>query len=375
MANWLKTRIAERFGSLRQTKQPHHSLRRSLIVLSLLVFIALFKNFIANDPAKSPIPPLIPYSAQTQDAQNRLFVSPFDAQNTPSVYQRHWFGTDEIGRDVAAGVIAGTRSALFIGVGGMLLALAIGLPLGLIAGFYGDNRLRMLLLTLILRGCLFVILIFYAYVFLNLKNPAYWLFAKLFLIVVVSEIVFRFLEKNILSKVPYLNRQTTVPLDLMIMRLVEIMDGVPFLLWILGALTITQTLSLGSLILLIGLTQWLEFTKLIRGEVLRIRPLAFMEAAELTGASVSRLLFRHALPNVWTPALINFAFGISSAVLLEASLSFIGLGLPPEEVTWGTLLNTARGHLQAWWLIVFPGLAVFLTVYTFNKLGETLNEV
>ena len=171
-----------------------------------------------------------------------------------------------------------------------------------------------------------------------------------------------------------LNKKITVPLDLIVMRLVEIMQGIPLIMWILAALTIIGNLNLSSLILLIGATSWTGFVRLVRGEMVRIRQLEYMEAAEVLGASPTRILMRHALPNVLTPVLIAFSFGISNGILLEAFLSFMGLGLAAEEVTWGTMLMSARTDLGSWWLAVFPGLAIFLTVYAFNRLGEILTE-
>lgn len=359
-----------RFSTRRQQGSP----KRAFFVLTVILFVAIFGNWLANDPKKNFFPPLIPYSAKALDAANSPFFSPFSQQNIASTYYRHWLGTDEIGRDVAAGLIAGTRTALLIGVGGMLIALFIGLPIGLAVGFYGDNRLKMNILGLILRGGIFILLLFYFFVFFNLKEAAPWVLTKLLLLLIVSEWVIKVLEKYIFNKLPILNKKIIVPIDLIVMRVVEVMQSVPFILWILGALTIVGNLNITSLILLIGVTSWTGFVRLVRGEMIRIRELEYMEAAEVIGASPMRIILRHALPNVLTPVLIAFSFGIANGVLLEAFLSFIGLGLAAEEVTWGTLLMSARTDFSYWWLAIFPGLAIFLTVYTFNRLGEILTE-
>ena len=362
--------LFERFGMRRQ----RHTSKRTLFALQAILFIAVFGNWLANDPQKNIIPPLVPYAAQKLDVANSPFFSPFAQQNTPSVYYRHWLGTDELGRDVAAGLIAGTRTALFIGVGGVLLALLIGLPIGLVAGYYGDNRLEMNILALILRGGFFVLLLFYFFVFLNLKESSVWILMKLLVFYISFELIIKVLEKYIFNKFRLLRKKITVPLDLIVMRIVDVIQSIPFILWILGTLTIVHHLSLVSLILLMGATSWVGFTRLVRGEMIRIRQLEFMEAAEAIGASPRRIILRHALPNVLTPVLIAFSFGIANGILLEAFLSFIGLGLAAEEVTWGTMLMAARTDFGNWWLAIFPGIAIFITVYTFNRLGEVLTE-
>ena len=362
--------ISVRFNVSRQRLSP----KPTFWVLIAILFVAICGSWLANDPKKSSIPPLIPYAPTALDAANSPFLSPFSHQNTASTYYRHWLGTDVLGRDVAAGLIKGTRTALLIGVVGVLLALIIGLPIGLAAGYYGDNRLEMNFWGFILRGAVLVFLLFYCFVFLNLKESSIWVLTKLLSFFILSELIINFLQKYIFDKFKILNKKITVPLDLIVMRIVEVMQSIPFILWILGALTIVGNLSLTSLIILIGATSWVGFVRLVRGEMIRIRQLEFMEAAEVMGASPTRIILRHALPNVLTPVLIAFSFGIANGVLLEAFLSFIGLGLPPEEVTWGTLLIAAREDFSNWWLAIFPGFAIFITVYTFNRLGEMLTE-
>jgi peptide/nickel transport system permease protein len=373
VSQWFRP-ILQLFGIRRQKQVP----RRTLFVLGALIFVALFGNWLANDPQKTFFPPLIPYPAKGQDMKNSSNLSPFASQETYTPNggwrYRHWLGTDVGGHDVAAGIIAGTRTALFIGVGGVLLALLIGLPIGLAAGFYGDNRFETHIFALILRGVLWSGLLFYFYVFLNLKESGISVLTKLLAIFIFFELIINVLQKYFFDKIKILNKKITLPLDLIVMRVVEVMQSIPFILWILGALTIVKTLSVTSLVLFMGMTSWVSFTRLVRGEMLRIRELEFMEAAEAIGASPLRIIVRHALPNVLTPVLIAFSFGIANGILLEAFLSFIGLGLPVEEVTWGTMLMAARADFSYWWMAVFPGMAVFLTVYTFNRVGEVLTE-
>jgi peptide/nickel transport system permease protein len=98
----------------------------------------------------------------------------------------------------------------------------------------------------------------------------------------------------------------------------------------------------------------------------------FMLAAKSLGLPNWRIFFRHALPNILTPLLVAAIFGVAQCILLEAGISFIGIGLPAEQVTWGTMLNQARSNFSAWWLALFPGLMIFLTVISLNKISEVL---
>jgi len=117
-----------------------------------------------------------------------------------------------------------------------------------------------------------------------------------------------------------------------------------------------------------------QHTRFIRGELLRVRALEYVQAARSMGFSEWRIMMNHAIPNALTPVLITIAFGIATAILAEATISFLGIGVPPEEVTWGSLLAIARNNFNAWWFAVFPGLAIFITVTMFNLIGEGLTD-
>jgi peptide/nickel transport system permease protein len=112
----------------------------------------------------------------------------------------------------------------------------------------------------------------------------------------------------------------------------------------------------------------------MRGEMLKVRQLDFIQAARALGYADLRIIFVHALPNAFAPVLVSIAFGIASAILVESGLSFLGIGVPPETVTWGSLLASARSATGAWWLAIFPGLAIFLVVTLFNILGEGIRD-
>ena len=100
----------------------------------------------------------------------------------------------------------------------------------------------------------------------------------------------------------------------------------------------------------------------------------YIQAGQSLGFSEARIIFKHALPNGVAPALVAIAFGVAAAILIESSLSFLGVGVPPDVVTWGSLISSGRQNYAAWWLVIFPGLAIFVTVAVYNLLGEGLRD-
>ena len=125
--------------------------------------------------------------------------------------------------------------------------------------------------------------------------------------------------------------------------------------------------------IILGFVSWTVLPN-SHDELLRIRTLEYIEAAQAFGYSQFRIIFKHALPNALAPVLIAVAFGIASAIIIEAYLSFIGVGIPDDQVTWGSLLNMARDNISAWWIAIFPGTAIFITVTIFNLIGEGLTD-
>ena len=125
---------------------------------------------------------------------------------------------------------------------------------------------------------------------------------------------------------------------------------------------------------IIGLTSWTGIARFTRAELLRIRNLEYISASNALGFSSIRTIFKHALPNALAPVFVSIAFGIASAILVEASLSFLGIGVPDDIVTWGALLNLGRQNLEAWWLIIYPGIAIFVTITIYNMIAESLRD-
>jgi len=158
------------------------------------------------------------------------------------------------------------------------------------------------------------------------------------------------------------------------MRLIEIVNAIPSLFFLLAAVTILEKPSIVSIMIIIGFLKWTSIARFVRAELLRVRSLEFIEAANAMGFSDWRIIIRHAIPNSIAPVLITIAFGVASAILIEAFLSFLGIGLENDEMTWGLLLSFARESTTSWWLAIFPGFAIFITVTLFNLIGDGLAD-
>lgn len=389
----------------------------SLRALYVLLFIALFADFIANDKPlvaqidntiyfpvlrelamdtglrqkQTPpnqtswdkqiydwkVMPLIPYAATTFDSKNSRYVSPFDDQRVESWRYWHWLGTDKLGRDVAAGMVAGTRVAMLVGVISMSIAAVIGIFFGAIAGYFGDNRMKVSRVRIILSILGIITGVFYGFItrsyIISESDNIGWEIIVGFFIFLTTFFLFNILA-SVLKHLPFLGKKLTVPIDLLVMRSIEIMNSIPTLLLLLSIVAVINKPSVFYVMIIIGLIRWTGIARFMRAELLKVRNLEYIEAAQAMGFNERRIILRHAIPNALTPVLITIAFGIASAILLEAFLSFLNLGVAAEEVTWGSLLRLARDNFSAWWLAIFPGLAIFATVTIFNLLGEGLTE-
>jgi peptide/nickel transport system permease protein len=235
-------------------------------------------------------------------------VSPYDpaAQSWTAVRKApstlHWFGTDEVGRDVLARVIYGARASLLAGVISVGIALSVGVPLGLIAGYAGG------------------------------------------------------------------------PLDALLSRITDAMLACPFLILAI-ALAAFLGPSLGNAMIAIGITTTPIFVRLTRGQVMAVKVEDYVEAARALGNPRWRIALIHILPNILPALLVQATLSIAAAIIAEASLSFLGLGQQPPAPSWGSMLNSAQRFLSnSPWMAVWPGLAIFLTVLSFNLVGDGLRD-
>ncbi|HEX6161685.1 MAG TPA: ABC transporter permease [Thermoanaerobaculia bacterium] len=162
--------------------------------------------------------------------------------------------------------------------------------------------------------------------------------------------------------------------DWLVSRVIEVVICFPFLFLVLGIVAFFRP-SLLTVLIALGLTQWTSEARFVRGEFLRIREIEFAQAARASGAGDLRIILRHLLPNALAPVLVSASFGVAYAILTESALSFLGLGVPLPRASWGSILSAAYEHIDyAWWMALFPGLAIFTTVAAFNIIGDRFRE-
>jgi peptide/nickel transport system permease protein len=252
-----------------------------MALLILFIVIALFAPLFA------------PYNPAAIDLNHRL-AAPEHA---------HWFGTDELGRDIFSRTLYGARLSLLVASSVVGCSLLLGLILGGLAGYYG-GLLDTLLNVFVMNAFLALPGILLAIAFVAFLGP--------------------------------------------------------------GLVNLILALSIGG---------WVGYARLVRAQVLAVREREFVEAARSLGAGDLRIFTRHILPNILQPVIVQSAIGMAGAVLAEATLSFLGLGVPPPTPSWGSMLNDARSHLfDAPHLVIFPAIAVMLCVLSFNFLGDALRD-
>lgn len=162
--------------------------------------------------------------------------------------------------------------------------------------------------------------------------------------------------------------------DSAIMRVVDIMLSIPTIFLVLAVIAILEP-SIINIMIVIGLTSWMEPARLIRAEFISLKEREFVIAARAIGASDGRIIFRHVLPNGLSPILVSATMGVGGAILVESALSFLGLGVQPPTPSWGSLLASGKDNIEiAWWLSAFPGLAILVTVLGYNLLGEGIRD-
>src|SRR5947209_15250133 len=252
-----------------------------VVLVCLFVIFALFAPWIApRDPAQL-------------DLATRL--------ERPS--HGHWFGTDELGRDILSRVVYGARISMLVGISVVAGSLLLGIIFGSIAGYYGGRVDRF-----------FNIIVMNAF----LSFPG--------ILLAIAFVAF------------------------------------------LGP-------GLINLILALVIGGWVGYARLVRAQVLAVREREFVEAAKALGASDLWILGRHILPNMIQPVIVQAAIGMAGAILAEATMSFLGLGVPPPTASWGSMLNDGRSHLfDAPHLVLFPAAAVMLAVLSFNFIGDALRD-
>lgn len=163
--------------------------------------------------------------------------------------------------------------------------------------------------------------------------------------------------------------------DSLIMRFVDIMFCFPTFFLILMIIAMLGP-NIYNVMVVIGLTSWPGIARLVRGEILSVKEREYVYAAKALGASDLRIIFRHILPNALSPVLVTATLGVADAILIESGLSFLGLGVQPPMPSWGNILTSGKDYIQyAWWLTLFPGLAILITILAYNLVGEGIREM
>lgn len=303
--------------------------------------------------------PVIPFSASSIDPSASGYLSPVEAWASGSI--KHGLGTDALGRDILAGLIHGTRYAWIIGLLSTLLAAIPGILLGMSIGYWKNNKLKLSLGQV----CSIILLIFftgyelYIIAILPIGISRYFLLAGLIgLTYILLWMIGR--RTNKISKTYF------IPVDSIVMRFIDYFESFPRLFLLMALLVFLARPSMSLLIVLIAFIRWPLFTQVARAETLRESALNYVLSSENIGIPWYKILTRHIWPNIKSALFVTALFSISTAILLEASLSFIGLGLKLERVTWGSILNEGRQYLPGWWLSIFPGLAIFVLLISIH---------
>ncbi|HNQ61721.1 MAG TPA: ABC transporter permease [Bacteroidia bacterium] len=330
----------------------------------------------------------VPYDPSSSDIANSNYVSPFEKQwrtypasgeqlqKLPLRY-RHWLGTTKTGADVLSGLIYSTRISLLIGFMSMLVAALTGIIIGSLAGFYGDKGLYLDKLNFLIACILIVPAWFYIFILpestiertseVSFTNSSPFIFLKIILFIFILLLPFTLKRKRSREKIK--NKGFFLPVDSIVSRFIELFLSVPRLILIITLSAISRP-SVLSLILILGLTSWTGIARMVRGEFIKLRSSNFTDATNSLGFSPARKIVYHLLPNAFEPIRVGIIFGIAGAILAEAGLSFLGIGLSPDTVTWGSMLASGREQFSAWWLVIFPGLAISLLLMTLNKLSD-----
>lgn len=275
----------------------------------------------------------------------------------------HYLGTDRMGRDVAARMIWGSRTAFYIGFGSSALSFFIAILLGVLSGYFGNNGIRLNWCQIVFLLLSLPLWIFYWSEFSSVQ------FITLLMVIALGLIIYICL---LLRKVSQLHIR--LPLDTIIMKVIEIFNTIPGLFLVLSLFAVLNRPSILSVILIIGLISWPGKTRILRAEIMKAKQENFIKSAQISGVSQWQLILRHLLPNTISPLLIAVIFSFTSAILLESTLSFLSIGLPQDVPSWGGIMRDARDYFPAWWLALFPGLAIFLSVLSLNVLGDSLNR-
>ncbi len=329
------------------------------------------------------IMPVVPYSANTLDLKNASYKGPFEKQRVKSIRYRHWLGTDKIGRDVLAGLLNGCRLIIKIMLIVGLVAGALGLLIGGFAGFLGDRSVKWTLSKIILYGlggfmaCYIVFMILNVSLIskgvLHIKEVVLAIVVPIGLFGILRQLYRRIIYKQI--DLRFSLSSYSIPIDSIFYFVIVLITAMPVTMILLALLGYFQSPSLVLTMCLFGLVLWKNIARIIRGEVLRVKEQDYIIASRQLGLSKGRIFWRHIFPNIKNQFFITLALAVSGSLLIEASLSFLGIGMAVGEISWGVLLSQGKSNISAYWLSLFPGILLVITVYSINAIAERYKKV
>ncbi len=348
--------------------------KNRLAMWGLIIFIVFFivaVSGLALTTGDNPV--LDPAKVRLSEKLLRPFT-PVDTEmikpGDRPVFGIYLLGTDDLGRDVFARMMQGSWVSLTVGFVAVGISVIIGIILGGLAGYYGNVHINFMHVLMLLA--FFISLVLLAS---GRRDPALNLFLISVVLMVVS-IAYYYIavrgDAN-LKMFRFLFFET-ISVDTLIMRFVDIMLCFPTFFLILTIIAILPP-SIYNIMIVIGLTSWMGTTRFVRAEFLTLREQDFVSAAKVMGISDISIIFRHMIPNAIAPVLVSATIGIAGAILTEAGLSFLGIGVPPPHATWGNIFADGKRFLfDAPWLTVIPGLTILVIVLSFNLFGEGLRD-
>ncbi|MBF9141415.1 ABC transporter permease [Hymenobacter properus] len=264
---------------------------------------------------------------------------------------QHWLGTDPQGRDVLSLLVFGTRTAVLLTLPAALLAAVLGALLGGVAGYWGNRTRVAVPYWAVAAGAAWWVL----------RLPAPWL-GPLVGTLGLGSLVAGGSGRRVLA--------WRVPLDGVVMAGAATLDTVPRLVLVVALAASTGSISALGLLVLLTVTSWPSSARLVRAQMLRVRALPFVEAAQAAGLPAWRIWLKHAMPHAISPLRTTLPLSLATLLGLESTLSFLGIGLPPEVASWGRLMASYRQDTDAWWLFLFPSIMLTISIISLNKLAK-----
>lgn len=307
--------------------------------------------------------PLIPYGPQMIDSGFKKAVPPMTLKERLTTKYTHWLGTDKYGRDVLAGIIHGSRTALLIGFVSVLLAFFIGVPLGMASAYFGDSGIKAGWVSLLTFVVTLPVALFYIITESRQSHPDFLLTG----LVILMLFALNLMASRISSK------KWHVPLDMLLIHIIAVRKSFPGIFLLLVLASLISKPSVWNVIGIIAVLGWADFARMARAETLAVKEENYIANVKMIGLGAWRIVWRHIFPNIWSTLLVATCFSIGGAILLEATLSFLGVGLPVEQVTWGKMLADGR-DMRSWWLVVFPGFCIFAIIWSLHGIADVLQD-